>query len=158
MASNQQPKYKLYSYWKKLYRQYNKDEYRGSIHRDASMLDRIIDDIGYDRTVEAVRFYFKTKKRGQEIVWFSYNYDKILDSMDAYAKDEKRRERIRQETRERMARIKGEELPPKPEEEVEEFRKVDIPPELQRTCSVCGIVFARERKPGRPPTKCGGCR
>lgn len=101
MASNQQ-KYKTYGLWKKLFRQSNVKEFRGSIHRDAAMLDRIATDIGYDELEELIRYYFKVKDRGHNLLWFNYNYDKLRDARDAYKKDEARRAEIRRKTRERM--------------------------------------------------------
>lgn len=99
MASKNQQKYALYGIWKKKWMEANSRPFNGSIHRDAAQLDRIVSDIGYAATLELIDFYFRIKKREQDLMWFCYNYDKLRESKTAYDKDEERRAKIREATR-----------------------------------------------------------
>jgi hypothetical protein len=99
--TDKQLSYALFAEWKKLYKASTRTEYRGNIHRDAGLLFRIIEDIGYDAVKRAMQHYCKANPDAS-FTYFVYNYDKVIESMELLEQDREHRARLREETRRRM--------------------------------------------------------
>ena len=64
--------------------------------------DSILHDLSVAQTKELVDFYFSTASANKHSLdWFLYNYDKLLVSMAAAAKDRETLARLREETKQR---------------------------------------------------------
>lgn len=62
----------------------------------------MIEDLGYDRAMEIIRYYFSTDKSGHPVAFLLNNYDKINKYYDEKAEDLERRRAIRAETAARV--------------------------------------------------------
>ena len=79
-------------------------KYRGNVHRDAAQLRPIIDDIGYDEVKRLIDFYFKINVK-PDLMWFLYNYDRLLNELERIEEDRRHREQLREATRRRMEEL-----------------------------------------------------
>jgi hypothetical protein len=62
----------------------------------------MIEDLGYERAQEVIRFYFTTGRVGHPVNALLNNYDRLHKVMSEIAEDEANRERLRRETEERV--------------------------------------------------------
>lgn len=70
-------------------------------------LSDIIDDIGMAKTKTVIEYYFKTDKPGHPFPWFLGNYEKLNKVYDELQEDARKRAKLREETRKRMAENKA---------------------------------------------------
>lgn len=56
--------------------------------------DAMIESYGFDKTVEAIEYYF-TVSASPDWTWFAYNSDRLIQSMAEQDEDEKLRARLR---------------------------------------------------------------
>lgn len=96
--------YALRGIWKKKYEDQLGQTWNSSIHRDASQLNKVIEDIGYDRSKELIEYYFEVQRR-PDFMYFIYNYDKIAEAKDARDKGIEQSKRLREATRRRMKEL-----------------------------------------------------
>lgn len=61
--------------------------------------DAIIDDVGYDRAREIINYYFKITQN-PNWTWFTYNWEKVVASMEADIEDRKQRAIMREKAKE----------------------------------------------------------
>lgn len=105
--TEKQQSYALRSKWKGLFEQATGSKWNSSIHRDAAQLKPVLEDIGYDRCVEAMVYY--TGVAGSpDFMYFIYNYDKILDAKKSRDSSIEQSRILREKTRERMKEMLGE--------------------------------------------------
>ena len=67
----------------------------------------ILEDISFDEARGLIDYYFEIKKRGHNFTWFSYNYDRLQRSKIDRDKDRKKRENLRQQTKQRLEEYRG---------------------------------------------------
>lgn len=103
--SEKQESYKIRGVWKQKYESKTGSRWNSSIHRDAAQLKRVVDDIGYERTVAIMDYYFDITRTAPELMYFIYNYDKLGEALDAREKNIKESERLREITRQRMKEL-----------------------------------------------------
>jgi hypothetical protein len=96
--------HKLYGIWKSKYRHAHGVEHRGSKYRDAGMLKGIADDIGEDAVLELMNWYFD-RKAIHDFKTFIFDYDKLIEEMEAQRADRAERERLRERTRQRLEEL-----------------------------------------------------
>ena len=90
MANEKQP-YILISLYLSLYKErYNKSLTINKFREKWAMQD-VIDSVGYDRSVELLKYYFKTNKSGHPLNFFYNNFDRI----DQLEKDIKKDKAVR---------------------------------------------------------------
>jgi len=90
VANEKQP-YILISLYLSLYKErYNKSLTINKFREKWAMQD-VIDSVGYDRSVELLKYYFKTNKSGHPLNFFYNNFDKI----DQLEKDIKKDKAVR---------------------------------------------------------------
>ena len=90
MANDKQP-YILISLYLSLYKErYNKSLTINKFREKWAMQD-VIDSVGYDRSVELLKYYFKTNKSGHPLNFFYNNFDRI----DQLEKDIKKDKAVR---------------------------------------------------------------
>lgn len=105
--NDKQKSYALRSKWKSLFESSTGSKWNSSIHRDAAQFKPIAEDIGYDRCVEAMQYYFEVTG-SPDLMYFIYNYDKVLDALESRKKAVLESSRLRELTRKRMKEISGE--------------------------------------------------
>jgi len=99
--------HRLYGIWKKKFAEANADkppalrEYRGSKYRDAAMLKGIAEEIGEDVVLEVMDWYFKHRSH-HDLSYLVFNYDSMLDEMEAREREALHVERLREQTRRRI--------------------------------------------------------
>jgi hypothetical protein len=90
VANEKQP-YILISLYLSLYKErYNKSLTINKFREKWAMQD-VIDSVGYDRSVELLKYYFKTNKSGHPLNFFYNNFDRI----DQLEKDIKKDKAVR---------------------------------------------------------------
>jgi hypothetical protein len=90
VANDKQP-YILISLYLSLYKErYNKSLTINKFREKWAMQD-VIDSVGYDRSVELLKYYFKTNKSGHPLNFFYNNFDRI----DQLEKDIKKDKAVR---------------------------------------------------------------
>lgn len=71
--------------------------------REQWAFDSMITDLGYERALEVIDYYFEMKKPGHPLQYLLYNYDKISVTIKELADDEEDRRKLREETEKRVA-------------------------------------------------------
>lgn len=104
MAVEKQESYKARAVWKKKYEATAYRTWNSSIHRDSSQLKRVIDDIGYERTIEIMDYYFEIQP-SPDFMYFIYNYDKLGEALDTRRKGVEKSHKLREATRRRMEEL-----------------------------------------------------
>lgn len=100
----------LYGIFKKKFEQANADkppalrEYRGNRYRDAAMLKAISEDVGEDVVRDIMDFYFEHRSR-HDVGNFVFNYDSLLDEMEAREREREHLDKVREQTRRRIGEL-----------------------------------------------------
>ena len=98
MANEKQP-YILISLYLSLYKErYNKSLTVNKFREKWAMQD-VIDSVGYDRSVELLKYYFKTNKSGHPLNFFYNNFDRIDQLEKEIKKDKAVRSVLLEETK-----------------------------------------------------------
>lgn len=98
MANEKQP-YILISLYLSLYKErYNKSLTVNKFREKWAMQD-VIDSVGYDRSVELLKYYFKTNKSGHPLNFFYNNFDRIDQLEKEIKKDKAVRSALLEETK-----------------------------------------------------------
>ena len=98
MANEKQP-YILISLYLSLYKErYNKSLTVNKFREKRAMQD-VIDSVGYDRSVELLKYYFKTNKSGHPLNFFYNNFDRIDQLEKEIKKDKAVRSALLEETK-----------------------------------------------------------
>ena len=98
MANEKQP-YILISLYLSLYKErYNKSLTVNKFREKWAMQD-VIDSVGYDRSVELLKYYFKTNKSGHPLNFFYNNFDRIDQLEKEIQKDKAVRSVLLEETK-----------------------------------------------------------
>lgn len=95
--------YALYAEWKQLMQQRG-HAFRGNIHRDASMLKRIAEDIG-EETARDIMLHYGKNYASPDLTWFIFNYDTVKDSLERRREDLEKRRQLREQTKKRWEEI-----------------------------------------------------
>ena len=90
MANEKQP-YVLIGLYESLYLEKYKKKPRINKFREKWAMQDVIDSVGYDRSVELLKYYFKTNKSGHPLNFFYNNFDRI----DQLEKDIKKDKAVR---------------------------------------------------------------
>ena len=90
--------------WREHYKNFYGDNYIGNRFRDASMLKGVADDLGEETVVELIGYYFSVASR-PDFTYFIFNYDKIIEEKNLFERDQLRRSKLREKTRERMIEL-----------------------------------------------------
>lgn len=104
MAEEKQESYKARGVWKKAYESKTYRTWSSSVHRDASQLKRVIDDIGYERTIQVMNYYFSIQD-SPDFMYFIYNYDKLGEALDSRTAGIEHSRKLREATRQRMKEL-----------------------------------------------------
>lgn len=102
--SEKQESYKARGVWKKKYEATTYRNWNSSVHRDASQFKRVIDDIGYERMMEIMDYYFEIQS-APNLMYFIYNYDKLGEALDARTAGVEHSRKLREATRQRMKEL-----------------------------------------------------
>jgi hypothetical protein len=98
VANEKQP-YILISLYLSLYKErYNKSLTINKFREKWAMQD-VIDSVGYDRSVELLKYYFKTNKSGHPLNFFYNNFDRIDQLEKEIKKDKAVRSILLEETK-----------------------------------------------------------
>jgi hypothetical protein len=98
VANEKQP-YILISLYLSLYKErYNKSLTVNKFREKWAMQD-VIDSVGYDRSVELLKYYFKTNKSGHPLNFFYNNFDRIDQLEKEIKKDKAVRSVLLEETK-----------------------------------------------------------
>jgi hypothetical protein len=98
VANEKQP-YILISLYLSLYKErYNKSLTVNKFREKWAMQD-VIDSVGYDRSVELLKYYFKTNKSGHPLNFFYNNFDRIDQLEKEIKKDKAVRSALLEETK-----------------------------------------------------------
>jgi len=98
VANEKQP-YILISLYLSLYKErYNKSLTVNKFREKWAMQD-VIDSVGYDRSVELLKYYFKTNKSGHPLNFFYNNFDRIDQLEKEIQKDKAVRSVLLEETK-----------------------------------------------------------
>lgn len=144
--------HKFYGVFKKKYFEYHGTPYRGNVYRDAAMMRRVVEDMGQGVAGDLIEYYFE-KRSNHDLNWFCFNYDTLINEVEKVEKDQKKRELLRERTRQRMVEL---EVPVGGDFDGEDFDGEDS---IQRfLCISCGVEWTREKQRGRPPLKCNDCK
>ncbi len=102
--SNSKTGHALYSMWLSLYNEEFGHSYKGSRYRDASMMQRISEDVGYDEFVSTMEEFVDAYSE-PKIERLVFDYHELRDELDRKARARRDIERIRAKTRQRMEEL-----------------------------------------------------
>jgi hypothetical protein len=71
-------------------------------YRDRWGFTAMIEDLGYERSVEVIKYYFNTTRANYTLVWLFNNYDKLNQSLTERDADRAHRAKVRAQTAARM--------------------------------------------------------
>lgn len=71
--------------------------------RDKWGFQGMVEDLGYGRAQEVVKYYFRTSRVGHPLQYLLYNYEKLDQILKELAEDEVKREELRKLTEKRVA-------------------------------------------------------
>ena len=91
----------LYMHWKKRWEENQEGRYRGNINRESYMLHLVSKELGSGQTKELIDYYLETAD-DPDFDHFAYNYDKLIESKEERERDQARRAKIRDRTRQIM--------------------------------------------------------
>jgi hypothetical protein len=98
-VANEKEPYVLIGLYMSLYKEkYNKSLTVNKFREKWAMQD-VIDSVGYDRSVELLKYYFKTNKSGHPLNFFYNNFDRIDQLEKEIQKDKAVRSVLLEETK-----------------------------------------------------------
>jgi hypothetical protein len=71
-------------------------------YRDQWGFKAMIEDLGYERAQEVIKYFFDTNRPVKSLPALFSNYDRLDESMRELEEDEREREKLRRETAERV--------------------------------------------------------
>ena len=98
MANEKQP-YVLIGLYESLYLEKYGRKPRINKFREKWAMQDVIDSVGYDRSVELLKYYFKTNKSGHPLNFFYNNFDRIDQLEKEIKKDKAVRSVLLEETK-----------------------------------------------------------
>ena len=103
MAAKQDNRaYALIDLYVLLYEQKNKRKPTVNKYRDRWGFTDMIDSIGYERSVEVMKYYFSMERDNYNLGWLLNNFDRMEKKLSERDADRKRRAMIRAKTEARM--------------------------------------------------------
>ena len=138
--------HQIYGIIKRKYAEEHGRPLNGNVHRAASMLKRIAEDIGVQETLDLVDFYFSSR-HFHDLDWFIFNYNVLSAEKQLAEMDAERRKKIRDRTRQRLIELGAWPLSSDGEDGLQTLM-----------CQACGTSWTRTKRRGRPPKKCDECK